>query len=168
MSFDTHAGTRGLPMEGSKFQAWMDRQMARRGVRKVFGRFGFDVAILTTIGHRTGAQRKAQVCWFPGEEGSWLIVAAAGGTRVNPAWYYNIAAHPDEVWIDIDGRVIPVSAEQLQGPERAAAWQQITAAAHRFAGFQDKTDREFPILRLTTRHGPSAPSASSNDASLMG
>lgn len=168
MSFDSRAGARGLPMEGSKFQAWLDRQMARRGVRKVFALFGFDVAVLTTIGHRSGVQRKAQVCWFPGEDGSWLIVAAAGGTRVNPAWYYNIAAHPDAVWIDIDGRVIPVRAEQLHGSERAAAWRQITAAAHRFAGFQDKTDRVFPILRQTTRLGRSAPSESGNDASLAG
>ncbi len=166
MSFDTHAGTRGLPMEGIKGSAWMDRQMAKRSVRRVFALFGFDVAILTTIGRRSGTERKAQVCWFPGENGSWLVVAAAGGTRVNPAWYYNIAAHPDEVWIDIDGRVIPVTAEQLHGAEREAAWQQITAAAHRFAGFQDKTDREFPILRLTTRPEPSAPSESGNDASL--
>ncbi len=160
MSFDTHAGTRGLPTGTTKFDDWLDRQMARRSVRKLFGLFRFDVAILTTIGHRSGVARKVQVCWFPGEEGSWLIVAANHGTRVNPAWYYNIAAHPDEVSIDIDGRVIPVIAEQLHGPERAAAWQQITAAAHRIVVFQDKTDRKFPILRLTTRPGPSAPSES--------
>lgn len=158
MSFDTRAGTRGLPMEGSRLNEWMDRQMARRSVRKVFALFGFDVAILSTTGHRSGTERRSQVCWFPGSDGSWLIVAAAGGTRVNPAWYYNIAAHPDEVRIEIDDRSIEVTAEQLHGAERAKAWQQITAAAHRFSGFQDQTDREFPILRLTPRSGPSAPS----------
>ena len=151
MSFDTRAGTRGLPMEGTRLNAWMDRQMARRSVRKVFALFGFDVAVLTTIGHRSGTERRSQVCWFPGEGGSWLIVAAAGGTRVNPAWYYNIAAHPDQVRIDIDGRSIDVTAEQLHGAERAQAWRQITAAAHRFARFQDQTDREFPVIRLTPR-----------------
>ena len=77
MSFDTRAGTRGLPMEGSKLNWWMDRQMARRSVRKVCSLIGFDVAILTTIGHRSGTERKSQVCWFPGGDGSWLIVAAA-------------------------------------------------------------------------------------------
>lgn len=160
MSFDTRAGTRGLPMEGSKLNWWMDRQMARRSVRKVCSLIGFDVAILTTIGHRSGTERRSQVCWFPGNDGSWLIVAAAGGTRVNPAWYYNIAAHPDQVRIEIDGRNIEVTAEQLHGAERAQAWQQITAAAHRFSGFQEQTDREFPILRLTPRPGPAAPADS--------
>jgi deazaflavin-dependent oxidoreductase (nitroreductase family) len=145
-------------MEGSKLNWWMDRQMARRSVRKVSALFGFDVAILTTIGHRSGARRTSQVCWFRDKDGSWLIVAAAGGTRVNPAWYYNIAAHPDQVQIEIDGRSIEVTAEQLHGAERAEAWQQITTAAHRFSGFQDQTDREFPILRLTPRPGTGVPS----------
>lgn len=158
MSFDTRAGTRGLPMEGSKLSWWMDRQMARRSVRKVCSLIGFDVAILTTIGHRSGTERRSQVCWFPGKDGSWIIVAAAGGTRVNPAWYYNIAAHPDQVRIEIDGHSCEVTAEQLHGAERAEAWPQITAAAHRFARFQEQTDREFPILRLTPRPGPAAPS----------
>lgn len=158
MSFDTRAGTRGLPMEGSKVTWWMDRQMAKQSVRKVFALFGFDVAVLTTIGHRSGVRRTSQVCWFPGTDGSWLIVAAAGGTRVNPAWYYNIAAHPDQVQIEIDGRTIAVTAKQLHGAERAQAWQQITTAAHRFARFQSKTDRELPVIRLTPRPGPAAPS----------
>ncbi len=158
MSFDTRASTRGLPMEGGRLDVWMDRQMARRTVRKVFALFGFDVAILTIIGHRTGTERKNQVCWFRGGDGSWLIVAAGGGTRVNPAWYYNIAAHPDEVRIELEGRSIEVTAEQLHGAERAEAWKQISAAAHRFSGFQDQTDRELPVLRLTPRSGPAAPS----------
>ncbi|HYN28777.1 MAG TPA: nitroreductase/quinone reductase family protein [Dermatophilaceae bacterium] len=158
MSFDTRAGTRGLPMEGSKLYWWMDRQMAKQSVRKVFALFGFDVAVLTTIGHRSGVRRTSQVCWFPGKDGSRLIVAAAGGTRANPAWYYNIAAHPDEVQIEIDGRTIAVTAEQLHGAERAQAWQQITAAAHRFAWFQSETDRELPVIRLTPQPDPAAPS----------
>ena len=134
--------------------------MARRSVRKVFAIFGFNVAVLTTIGHRSGVRRTSQVCWFPGKDGSWLIVAAAGGTRVNPAWYYNIAAHPDGVQIEIDGRTISVTTEQLHGAERTQAWQQITAAAHRFARFQSETDRELPVIRLTPRPGPVAPSDS--------
>jgi deazaflavin-dependent oxidoreductase (nitroreductase family) len=141
----------------------MDRQMAKRSVRKIFAFFGFDVLVLTTMGHRSRTGRRSQVCWFPGGNGSWVIVAAAGGTRVNPAWYYNIAAHPDEVQIDIDGRTIAVTAEQLHGTERAHAWQQITAAAPRFARFQSETDRELPVIRLTPRPGPAAPSDSGPD-----
>jgi deazaflavin-dependent oxidoreductase (nitroreductase family) len=146
MSFDTTAGSRGIAMESGPFDRWMDQFMARQTIRKVCSSlFGFDVPVLSTIGRKSGTERTTQVCWFPGKDGSWLIVAAAGGTRVNPALYYNIAAHSDKVQIEIDGRTVAVTAEQLHGAERAETWQQITATARRFARFQDKTDRELPV-----------------------
>ena len=48
-------------------------------------------------------------------------------------------------------------AEQLHGTERAEAWQQIITAAPRFAKYEQKTDRELPIIRLVPRSGPEAP-----------
>jgi deazaflavin-dependent oxidoreductase (nitroreductase family) len=156
--FDTPAGTRGSRQASGPVQRGADKLMARRLVRKVFSTFfRFDALVLTTIGRKSGSKRTTPVCWFPGRDGSWLIVAAAGGTAGNPAWYYNIAAHPDEVRIEIDGRTVAVTAEQLHGSERAEAWQQITAAAHRFARFQQKTDRELPVIRLRPRSRSEAP-----------
>jgi deazaflavin-dependent oxidoreductase (nitroreductase family) len=93
------------------------------------------------------------VGWFPGKDGSWLIVAPAAGAARNPAWYHNIAAHPDQVKIELHGHTIPVTADQLHGTEREEAWRQITAAAPRFAAYQRKTDRELPVIRLTPRSG---------------
>lgn len=69
----------------------------------------------------------------------------------NPAWYHNIAAHPDKVQIETSGREIAVIAEQLHGAEREEAWRQITAAVPRFAQYQQRTDRELPVIRLVTR-----------------
>jgi hypothetical protein len=40
--------------------------------------------------------------------------------------------------------------EQLEGERRAEAWQRITASQPRFAGYERKTDRPLPVLRLTT------------------
>jgi deazaflavin-dependent oxidoreductase (nitroreductase family) len=57
-------------------------------------------------------------------------VASAAGAPKNPAWYYNIAAHPDKVQIETGGRKLAVTAEQLRGAERDEAWRQITTAAH--------------------------------------
>jgi deazaflavin-dependent oxidoreductase (nitroreductase family) len=105
------------------------------------------------VGARSGAQRTNPVGWFAGNDGSWLIVASAAGAARNPAWYHNIAAHPGQVKIELTGRTIPVTAEQLHGAERDQAWHQITTAAPRFAAYQRKTDRELPIIRLTPRSG---------------
>jgi len=90
---------------------------------------------------------------FADGDDAWLVVASAGGAAHHPAWYHNIAAHPDNVQIEVDGRRIHVTAEQLHGAERAEAWRQIAAASPRFAQYQDKTDRELPVIRLVSPSG---------------
>jgi hypothetical protein len=55
------------------------------------------------------------------------------------------------VQIEIEGRSIPVSAAQLHGEEREAAWRAIVAASPRFTRYQQQTDRELPVIRLTER-----------------
>ncbi len=153
MAFDTPAGTRGArqPRAGVLMR-WANKTAAGR-IRRRGKMMGFNALILTTIGAKTGNERTNPVGWFPGPDGSRLIVASAAGAARNPAWYHNIAAHPDEVTIEVDGRTIPVTADQLHGAEREQAWQQITAAAPRFGGYQRKTDRQLPVIRLVPRSG---------------
>ncbi|MBN6057403.1 nitroreductase family deazaflavin-dependent oxidoreductase [Nonomuraea sp. RK-328] len=152
MSFDTPAGTRGTRQPSGWAFRWLNKVMAGRIRRKGGGTFmGFNALILTTVGRKSGVERTTPVGWFPGEDGGYLIVASAAGAAGNPAWYYNLAAHPDKVRIEVDGRTIAVTADQLHGAERDRAWQRIVAAAPRFASYQQKTDRELPIIRLTPR-----------------
>jgi deazaflavin-dependent oxidoreductase (nitroreductase family) len=153
MGFDTPAGTRGArqPRAGLLVR-WVNKTAASR-FRRTGKMMGFNGLILTTVGARSGAERTNPVGWFPGPDGSRLIVAAAAGAARNPAWYHHIAAHPDKVQIEVDGRRIRVTAEQLHGAERAEAWRQIAAAAPRFAQYQRKTDRELPVIRLVPRSG---------------
>lgn len=149
MSFDTRNGIRGArqPRAG-RVMRWLNNAAMGR-IRRNGGKFmGMNALVLTTIGRKSGTERSTPVCWFPETDGSWLIVASAAGAPKNPAWYYNIAAHPDKVRIEVAGRTAAVTAEQLHGTERAGAWQRITAAAPRFAEYQRKTDREIPVIRL--------------------
>ena len=121
-------------------------------VRRKGGRvMGMNALVLHTVGAKSGAERATPLAWFPGEDGSWLIAASAAGAQANPAWYHNLAAHPDKVHIEIDGGKVPVTAEQLHGPDRETAWQTIVTATPRFAQYQVKTDREIPVIRLTPR-----------------
>ena len=150
MSFDTPAGTRGRRQPGSAarwFNKWTMKRIRRKG-----GKFmGMNALVLTTIGRKSEVERQTPVGWFPGQNDSWLIVASAAGAAGNPAWYNNLAAHPDQVWIEMGGRKVAVTAEQLHGSERDEAWRQITAAAPRFAAYQKATDRELPIICLVPR-----------------
>ena len=153
MSFDTHAGTRGARQPAGLIVRWVNKLAAGR-IRRKGGKFmGFNALILTTVGRKSGVERTNPVGWFPGKGGSWLVVASAAGAAGNPAWYYNIAAHPDKVRIEVEGRMVAVTAEQLHGAERTEAWEQIVAAVPRFGQYQQKTDRELPVIRLVAQSG---------------
>ncbi|MCM6773382.1 nitroreductase family deazaflavin-dependent oxidoreductase [Nocardia sp. CDC159] len=108
---------------------------------------GMDLLYLTTVGAKSGRRRRVPLTRFPEEKG-WLIVASVGGAREHPAWYHNIAAHPDQVWAEVGGTTFRVRVEQLEGDERATAWERITAEQPRYRRYADKTDRQIPILRL--------------------
>ena len=154
MSFDTENGTRGARQPTGAFLRWTNTLMSRRIARK--GKapgMGFDALVLITLGAKTGEERRIPLGWFPGQDGSWLIVAAAAGAPKNPAWYYNLAAHPDRVSVQIPGGTVTVTAEQLHGAEREKAWNQIVTASAQFAKYQQKTDRELPVIRLAKKSG---------------
>ncbi|MGH3260475.1 MAG: nitroreductase/quinone reductase family protein [Trebonia sp.] len=132
---------------------FMNNQMIRRFRRSAAhgsGKtMGMDGLVLSTVGAKTGQRRQTLLGTFPDGEGAWLIVASAGGQQKNPAWYHNLAAHPDQVQIEVAGKTVSVTPAQLTGDERAAAWQRITAAQPRYAGYEKKTDRALPVIRLT-------------------
>jgi deazaflavin-dependent oxidoreductase (nitroreductase family) len=153
MGFDTRAGTRGGRQPRAGLIVRLINNNAARRFRRTGKMLGFSGLILTTVGARSGAERTSPVGWWPGPDGSWLIVAAANGGAHNPAWYHNIAAHPGQVQAEVNGRRIPVAAQQLHGAERDEAWRQIAAATPRFAQYQDKTDRQLPVIRLVRRPG---------------
>src|SRR5260370_9434789 len=151
MGLEETAGTRG-GRQPAGFAARVSKKVMAGRVSKGGAKFlGFNALVLTTVGAKTGAERATPVGWFPGPDGSRLIVASAAGATGNPAWYYNLAAHPDQVQIEVEGQKVPLTAEQLHGAEREAAWQQIVTAAPPVAKYQQKTDRELPIIRPAPR-----------------
>ncbi|RXZ48671.1 nitroreductase family deazaflavin-dependent oxidoreductase [Agromyces fucosus] len=152
MAFDTTNGTRGARQPGrNRFERWANLRMAQRLRRK--GDRSGNKLVLVTVGKKTGEERMTPVRWFSGDGGTRLIVASASGAPRNPAWYYNVAAHPDRVRIEYAGQRIEVTAVQLHGADREAAWQKITAQAPGFARYERITDREIPVIRLTPRRG---------------
>jgi deazaflavin-dependent oxidoreductase (nitroreductase family) len=146
------AGTRGTkaPPSGALGRGLMT---VARWVHRLTGNkmSGQPLLHLHTIGARSGQPRTAVVMAFPDGDDSWLVVASRGGTAGHPSWIYNIAANPDRVEVEIQGRKAAVTAETLSGEERAAAWERITSIQPRFAGYEQKTDRQLPVVRLTAR-----------------
>jgi len=150
MSFTHPTGTRGARQPGRLYR-WMNRLILGRARRTDATTMGMNLLVLTTIGRKSGQARTTPLAWFPGPDDGWLVVASAGGATANPAWYLNLAAHPDEVTVEQGGRKVAVTAEELHGDERAQAWQRITAEAANFRRYETTTDREIPVIRLTPK-----------------
>jgi deazaflavin-dependent oxidoreductase (nitroreductase family) len=110
---------------------------------------GMDLMYLTTVGAKSGEQRVTPIARFPDGDNAWLVVASNSGSARHPSWFHNLAAHPDQVWAEVAGRRFRVNAEQLTGDRKADAWRRITASAPRFAKYEQTTDRDLPVLRLT-------------------
>ncbi len=152
MTFDTPNGTHGARQPGAGrlmrwFNGWNMKRIRRKGGKVL----GMDALVLTTVGRKSGAERSTPVSYLPDGKDAWLIVASANGAANNPAWYHNIAAHPDQVRVEMAGRNVTVSAEQLHGHAREEALRRIKKELPRFAKYEEKTDRELPVIRLQTR-----------------
>ena len=112
---------------------------------------GFPVLLLTTVGAKTGKERTHVLGGFPDGDDVWLVVASKGGAATNPAWLINMAANPDRIWIEVGSRKLRVDAESLQGREREEALARVAAVAPRYGEYQQKTDRQIPVIRVTPR-----------------
>lgn len=160
MSFDkTPRGTHGarMPSRANAFTRLVSRLMVRQHRRSGDKFMGMDLLYLTTVGAKTGEKRFTPLSRFPDPDGGWLVVASSGGSAHHPSWYHNIAAHPDQIWVEVAGRQVRVSAEQLEGERREQAFQRIAADQPRYAGYQQKTDRVLPVIRLSPVPDSDAP-----------
>jgi deazaflavin-dependent oxidoreductase (nitroreductase family) len=116
--------------------------------------FGGRLLKLTTVGARSGEQRTSTLAYFPDVDGtSWIIIGSANGAAKHPAWIFNLAKHPDQVWAELDNRKIKVTPVTLTGDERAQTWKRVVAQAPSYAGYETKTDRDIPVVRLSPAAG---------------
>ncbi|MET7685418.1 nitroreductase family deazaflavin-dependent oxidoreductase [Streptomyces sp. NPDC005423] len=112
--------------------------------------------ILTTTGAKSGQLRTTPLVCVPEEhEGTWLLVGSNFGKPGHPAWTANLRKHPDAS-ISWAGRDIRVTAAQLVGQQRDQAWADIVAFWPPYGAYQERTEREIRIFRLTPRPSPSA------------
>ncbi len=120
-----------------------------RGLMILFARLGGNrMVILTTVGAKTGRPHAVSLGRFPDAGEAFLVVASNGGSARHPAWYINMAKNPDQVWAEVGKRKFKVRPELLKGAERQEAMHRVIAAAPGYADYQQKTDREIPVVRL--------------------
>ena len=124
---------------------------ARGGVTE---RYGADLLLVHTVGHRTGRERVHPVRTVV-IDGAWHVAGSAAGRPDDPVWAVNLRRRPETVVEAPEGEV-GVRARLLEGEERASAWAAFTAAAPAFLDYQAKADahgRTIPLFRLERTGG---------------
>jgi deazaflavin-dependent oxidoreductase (nitroreductase family) len=142
----------GGKLLGKVFGALTRRQVAAYhrsgGTNRMSKMMDFPVVLLTTKGARSGASHTTPLGGFPDGDDAWLVVGSNAGSAKHPSWFHNMASHPDEIWLEVGPRRLKVRGDSLTGQARLDALQRIAAVSARYGKYQEKTDREIPIVRL--------------------
>ena len=109
---------------------------------------GLPVVQLTTTGARSGQRRTLPVVGVP--EGDRLIVIASNfGQHSNPAWYYNLRAHP-RAEVVFEGTTRQVEAKELTGDERERWYARGVEIYPGWTSYRRRaTHRVIPVIELS-------------------
>ncbi|MEV0679813.1 nitroreductase family deazaflavin-dependent oxidoreductase [Actinosynnema sp. NPDC050436] len=109
-------------------------------------RSGVYTLLLTTIGRKSGQPRRTALIYQPHGD-AYVVVASNGGATDHPAWYKNLVANP-AVEVRVGADEFAATARTATGDERAGLWALMNEVWPDYAGYQEKTSREIPVVVL--------------------
>jgi deazaflavin-dependent oxidoreductase (nitroreductase family) len=107
---------------------------------------GASVALLTTIGRRSGEKRTTPLI-YGRHGGDHLVVASKGGADQPPAWYRNLQADP-AAELQVKGEHFRVRARDATPEEKPELWELMTSLWPAYDDYQRNTEREIPVVVL--------------------
>lgn len=130
--------------------AWMLENGHRALLRLTGGRFprkilGMEPVELHTIGRKSGQRRSTMLTAPIVDDDRIVLVASKGGHSDHPDWYKNLAANPD-VELTIGGEDRLLRARTASAEEKAELWPQILRSYRGYAGYQERTERDIPVV----------------------
>jgi deazaflavin-dependent oxidoreductase (nitroreductase family) len=105
--------------------------------------------LLDHIGAKSGTVRTSPLVYF-NDGPNIVLVASKGGHPRHPAWYHNLRANPDTT-IQVGTERRAVRARVAEPEERARLWPKAEATYSGYRGYQERTDREIPLVVLEPR-----------------
>jgi F420H(2)-dependent quinone reductase len=102
------------------------------------------ILILHTIGRKSGQDRAIPIAYFD-HEGRFLIVASNWGKDRQADWYLNLKNDP-HARLEINGKVIQVTAHEAVDEEYDRLWKFATDCHPPYLEYQNKTTRHIPIM----------------------
>lgn len=115
---------------------------------KVGGQFeGAPLLLLHTTGAKSGKERVNPMMYQALAGDSLAVFASKAGAPDNPDWFHNVKANP-QVEVEVGSRRERFTARIAEGDERDQIWTRQKAAYSGFAEYEQKTDREIPVVVL--------------------
>ena len=107
--------------------------------------------LLDHVGAKSGTRRTSPLAYV--EDGRDIVlVASKGGHPKHPAWFHNLKANP-QTTIQVGSERRDVTARVANATERKRLWPKAVAAYSGYEGYQQRTDREIPLVILSPRGG---------------
>jgi deazaflavin-dependent oxidoreductase (nitroreductase family) len=125
----------------------VDRYEATDGAEGYTWRNDTTILLLHTKGRRSGKEYVHPLIFRDYDDDKYLIVASKGGAPEPPDWYRNIEADP-EVTVQIKGDTFRARARVATADEKPQMWQHMTEVWPDYDDYQEKTDREIPVVVL--------------------
>ena len=126
-------------------QTIIDEFRANEG--KVGGQFdGAPVLLLHHTGARSGTVRVSPLMYQPVGD-TYAIFASKAGAPTNPDWYHNLVANP-RASIEVGTETVDVTARVTDAVERGPIWTAQKQNYPGFAGYEQNTTRQIPVLLL--------------------
>lgn len=127
---------------------------ANGGVVREHGGFGRMLVLVHSTGARSGTERVNPALGLR-DGNHWLVAASAGGAPKDPAWAFNLRAHPQAriEYAGSDGvEEKAVDAVELTGAELDEGWSRFLAQSPAFADYEKSAQgRRIPVFALTPR-----------------
>jgi F420H(2)-dependent quinone reductase len=106
----------------------------------------FPTLLLTITGRKTGKLRTIPLIYVT--DGSCFVIAAAyAGSDRHPTWWLNLQHNP-RAEVQVMRRKVNVRAEPAAVKDRADLWQRLAAMYPYFMEYQERTQREIPVIIL--------------------
>ena len=105
--------------------------------------------LLDHVGARSRTKRTTPLVYV--EDGDDVVlVASKGGHPRHPAWFHNLRANPNAT-VQIGSERRAVTARVATAAERSRLWPMAVDTYGGYAGYQERTDREIPLVVLEPR-----------------
>ncbi|MDA7784680.1 nitroreductase family deazaflavin-dependent oxidoreductase [Pseudomonadales bacterium] len=107
---------------------------------------GVPTLLLTTTGRKSGEPRMLPLIY--GKHGDdVVIIASKGGHADHPSWYINLHANP-AVKVQVAADKFSATAITITDERRQAMWNALAEIWPPYIEYQEKTDRQIPVVLL--------------------